>query len=142
MIWAATNGLLDDVETTKIAEFESGLYRHLESGYSDVLPTIVKDRVLSDETVATLEKAVAEFKRQGGYGKTDDAAAPKTDDAATADPDEPKADGAEPEAEADEPEAEADETGEPQAEEPEAQPDASGGAADERVDAADKETTA
>ncbi|MEJ7801848.1 MAG: F0F1 ATP synthase subunit alpha [Candidatus Limnocylindria bacterium] len=80
IIWAATNGLLDDVATNKIAEFESGLYRHLESGYEDVLPTIVKDKVLSDETVATLEKAVAEFKRQGGYGKTDEAAAaPKVD---------------------------------------------------------------
>ena len=33
IIWAATNGLLDDVPTNKIAEFESGLYRHLESGY-------------------------------------------------------------------------------------------------------------
>ena len=32
IICAATNGLLDDVETAKIAEFESGLYRHLESG--------------------------------------------------------------------------------------------------------------
>ena len=38
IIWAATNGLLDDVETGKIAEFETGLYRHLESGYEDVLP--------------------------------------------------------------------------------------------------------
>jgi F-type H+-transporting ATPase subunit alpha len=80
IIWAATNGLLDDVETAKLAEFESSLYRHLESGYSEVLPTILKDKVLSDETVATLEKAIAEFKRQGGYGNTDDgAAAPKAD---------------------------------------------------------------
>ena len=85
IIWAATNGLLDDVETGKIAEFEAGLYRHLESGYEAVLPAIAKDKVLSDETVATLEKAVAEFKRQGGYGATDDAApAPKAADAGDA----------------------------------------------------------
>ena len=74
IIWAATSGLLDDVETSRIAEFEAGLYRHLESAYEDVLPTIAKDKVLSDETIATLEKAVAEFKRQGGYGTTDDGA--------------------------------------------------------------------
>ncbi len=88
IIWAATSGLLDDVETSRIAEFESELYRFLESTYEDVLPTIAKDKVLSDETVATLETAVAEFKRQGGYGKTDDgAAAPKAeaDDAEGAD---------------------------------------------------------
>ncbi|MGI8998895.1 MAG: hypothetical protein ACR2GO_04235, partial [Candidatus Limnocylindria bacterium] len=102
------NGLLDDVETTKVAEFESGLYRHLESGYEELLPTIAKDKVLSDETTVTLEKAVAEFKRQGGYGKTDDAAAaasPKTDDAAAAAS--PKTD--EPKPEADEPKPETDE---------------------------------
>ena len=79
IIWAATNGLLDDVETAKIAEFESGLYRHLESGYEDLLPTIANDKVLSDETIATLEKAVAEFKRQSGYGTTEDAATPSAE---------------------------------------------------------------
>jgi F-type H+-transporting ATPase subunit alpha len=106
IIWAATNGLLDDVETSKIAEFESGLYRHLESGYEDVLPAIVKDKVLSDETTATLEKAVAEFKRQGGYGKADEtAAAPKAAEEPTSDG-APKADagGTAAEAEAEEPE--------------------------------------
>jgi F-type H+-transporting ATPase subunit alpha len=79
IIWAATNGLLDDVPTPKIAEFESGLYRHLESGYESVLPTIAKEKVLSDETVATLEKAVAEFKREGGYGEEKDAPAATAD---------------------------------------------------------------
>jgi len=66
--------MLDDVPTNKIAEFESGLYRHLESGFAELLPTIAKDKVLSDETVATLEKAIGEYKRQGGFGATDDAA--------------------------------------------------------------------
>ena len=82
IIWAATNGLLDDVPTNKIAEFESGLYRHLESGYADLLPAIAKEKVLSDETVATLEKAIAEFKRQGGYGED----ASKADEKATPPP--------------------------------------------------------
>jgi F-type H+/Na+-transporting ATPase subunit alpha len=79
IIWAATSGHLDDVPTPKIAEFESGLYRHLESGYESVLPTIAKEKLLSDETIATLEKAVAEFKRQGGYGETDDKADAKAE---------------------------------------------------------------
>ena len=87
IIWAATNGLLDDVPTNKIAEFETGLYRHLESGFEALLPTIAKEKVLSDETVATLEKAIAEFKRQGGYGKTDDKADAKAEAMASADED-------------------------------------------------------
>jgi F-type H+-transporting ATPase subunit alpha len=69
ILWAATNGHLDDVEPERIGEFEGGFFRHLESGYGELLPTIERDGVLSDETVATLEKAVAEFKRQGGYGE-------------------------------------------------------------------------
>jgi hypothetical protein len=86
IIWAATNGLLDDVETTRIAEFEAGLYRHLESGYPELLPAIANEKTLSDELTAQLEKAVGEFKNQGGYGETDDAAsAPAASDAPSAD---------------------------------------------------------
>ena len=72
IIWAATNGHLDDVETAKIGEFETNFYRHLESGYEKLLPSIAEEKVLSDEITATLEKAVVEFKRQGGYGASED----------------------------------------------------------------------
>jgi len=99
IIWVATNGHLDDVETGKITEFEAGFFRHLESGYEKLLPAIAEEKTLSDETVATLEKAVAEFKRQGGYG----ADASKADGKAKAD-DKAKADSkatAKPESEAD-----------------------------------------
>jgi F-type H+/Na+-transporting ATPase subunit alpha len=89
IIWAATNGLLDDVETSRIDEFESGLYRHLESGYDDLLPTIANEKTLSDETTATLERAVKEFKHQGGFGEADDSA-PAAPAAQAADTDEPK----------------------------------------------------
>jgi F-type H+-transporting ATPase subunit alpha len=103
IIWAATGGLLDDVETPKIAEFEAGLYRHLESVYPELLPTILKEKVLSDETVATLEKAVAEFKNQGGYGDADTAAAAQPAPDAKADADAE----ADADADADAPEADA-----------------------------------
>ncbi len=84
IIWAATNGLLDDIETSRIAEFETGLYRHLESAYESVLPTIASEKVLSDETIATLQKAIDEYKRQGGFGSAD-AGASAPADAAPAD---------------------------------------------------------
>jgi F-type H+-transporting ATPase subunit alpha len=99
IIWAATNGHLDDVETSRIAEFETGFYRHLESGYEKLLPTIAEEKVLSDETTATLEKAVVEFKRQGGYGKADDGAAPSSEsraDAPVTEVESPPAEAAEP----------------------------------------------
>ncbi|HET6650795.1 MAG TPA: F0F1 ATP synthase subunit alpha, partial [Candidatus Limnocylindria bacterium] len=75
IIWAATNGHLDDVDPTKIGEFESGFYRFLDSTNESLLPAIAEQKALSDELTAELEKAVTEFKRQGGYG-TDDGAAP------------------------------------------------------------------
>jgi len=107
IIWAATGGLLDDVETPKIAEFEAGLYRHLESVYPELLPTILKEKVLSDETVATLEKAVAEFKNQGGYGDADAAAATPPAPDAKADADADAEADADADADADAPEADA-----------------------------------
>ena len=80
IIWAATNGHLDDVDPTKIDEFESGFYRFLESTYDQLLPTIAKEKALSDELTGELEKAVTDFKRQSGFGTTDDGAAqPKAD---------------------------------------------------------------
>jgi F-type H+/Na+-transporting ATPase subunit alpha len=102
IIWAATNGHLDDVESPRLGEFETGFYRFLESTFGDLLPTIAKEKALSDETTAQLEKAVREFRSQGGYGKADDSA--KADEKAQA-----KGEAAKAEAEA---EAEADARGE------------------------------
>jgi F-type H+/Na+-transporting ATPase subunit alpha len=76
ILWTVTNGLLDDVETPKIREFEEGLYRFLESTHEMLLPSIAKDKALSDETTEQLKQAVLQFKREGGYGKADDAQAP------------------------------------------------------------------
>jgi F-type H+-transporting ATPase subunit alpha len=78
ILWAVTNGHLDDVETPKIREFETGLYRFCESTYPDLLPAIAKERALGDELTEQLKRAVAEFKEQGGYGepKADQPAAP------------------------------------------------------------------
>jgi F-type H+/Na+-transporting ATPase subunit alpha len=77
IIWAATNGHLDDVAPDHIGEFESGFYRFLESTYEKLLPAIAKDKALSDELTAELEKAVNAYKDQSGFGKTDDGAAAK-----------------------------------------------------------------
>jgi F-type H+-transporting ATPase subunit alpha len=72
IIWAATNGHLDDVESSRIGEFETGFYRFLESTYPDLLPTIAKERAISDETGAKLGEAVGAFREQGGFGKAEE----------------------------------------------------------------------
>ena len=75
IIWVATNGYLDDVAPERIREFETAFYRFLESTHDAILPAIAKDKALSDELSAELEKAVTEFKHQAGYGKAEDDAA-------------------------------------------------------------------
>ncbi len=72
ILWVATNGFLDDVESGRIGEFESGFYRFLESTYGDLLPAIAKEKALSDELTDQLRKAVKEFRSQGGFGKADE----------------------------------------------------------------------
>ena len=60
---------------TKIGEFESAFYRFLDSEHEALLPAIAKEKALSDELSAELEKAVKAFKHQAGYGKEEDDAA-------------------------------------------------------------------
>jgi hypothetical protein len=83
IIWTATNGWLDDVESARLGEFESGFYRFLESTFGDLFPAIAKEKALSDDTTAQLEKAVKEYRSQAGFGKADDSA--KADDTAKSD---------------------------------------------------------
>jgi F-type H+-transporting ATPase subunit alpha len=87
IIWTVTNGYLDDVETPRIREFETGLYRFLDSTYPDLFPAIAKQRALSDELSDELKKAVSDYRREGGFGKPDEPAA--EDAGEKAKPDEP-----------------------------------------------------
>jgi F-type H+-transporting ATPase subunit alpha len=80
ILWAVTNGHLDDVETARVKEFETGFYRFLDSEHPDLLPAIARDKALSDELIEQLGSAVATYKRQYGFGKTE-GEAPKAADA-------------------------------------------------------------
>jgi len=77
IIWAATSGRLDDVESSRLGEFETGFYRFLESTYGDLLPAIAKERAISDETAAKLGEAVAAYREQAGFGAADEKTAEK-----------------------------------------------------------------
>jgi F-type H+/Na+-transporting ATPase subunit alpha len=69
IIWAATNGYLDDVEPERIGEFETGFYRFLESTHEGLLPKIADEKALSDELIGELEKATKEYRDQAGFGR-------------------------------------------------------------------------
>jgi F-type H+/Na+-transporting ATPase subunit alpha len=69
IIWAATNGHLDDVKPERIGEFETGFYRFLESTYEGLLPKIAEEKALSDEITEQLEKATKEYRDQAGFDR-------------------------------------------------------------------------
>ncbi|MFA5309741.1 MAG: F0F1 ATP synthase subunit alpha [Dehalococcoidales bacterium] len=67
VLYAVTNGYLDDIPVDKLAAFEVEFYRFMEASYGDVGKSIAKIKDLSAETEATLKKAVLEFKQ--GFAK-------------------------------------------------------------------------
>src|SRR6478609_7384819 len=69
ILWAATNGHLDDVETSKVGEFETEFMRFIESTNEGLLPAIAKEKALNDDLIGQLTKAVTAFKEQTGYSK-------------------------------------------------------------------------
>src|SRR6187431_3373792 len=72
IIWTATNGWLDDIDSSRLGEFESGFYRFLESSYEKLLPAIAEEKAISDELTAQLEEAVKAYKEQTGFGAPED----------------------------------------------------------------------
>ncbi|NLB47934.1 MAG: F0F1 ATP synthase subunit alpha [Microbacteriaceae bacterium] len=60
-IWAGTNGYLDDVPVEDILRFERE-YLDYVANNTEALNTLRETNVLDDDTVATLEKSIADFK--------------------------------------------------------------------------------
>jgi len=63
IVFAATNGYLDPVAVERLAEYETGLYRYLETRHPAVLSTIAEKKILDDELKAALKTALDEFGR-------------------------------------------------------------------------------
>ena len=62
IIFAASKGHLDDIDISKILEFETGLSEYLEANAADSLAAIVSEGKITDETAENLEKAIIDFK--------------------------------------------------------------------------------
>jgi len=62
IIFAGTNGLLDDVAVTDLRAFEDGLYPYLESSGMNVLGDIVTKKQLDDDIKGRLTQAINDFK--------------------------------------------------------------------------------
>ena len=62
IIFAGTNGYLDDLDVADCRPFEQSLYRFLDTSYSGVLKKIRERKALDDETKGELQKVLKEAK--------------------------------------------------------------------------------
>ncbi|MBZ5525720.1 MAG: F0F1 ATP synthase subunit alpha [Acidobacteriia bacterium] len=64
IIFAGTNGYLDDLGVDQIRAFESELYKFVESTNAKLLDTIMQKKELTDDVKAEIEKTLREFKQR------------------------------------------------------------------------------
>jgi F-type H+-transporting ATPase subunit alpha len=67
ILYAVTNGYLDDVPIEKIAAFEQAFHHFMETSHPEVNQRIVADKEIKPETEETLKKAISEFKQSTSY---------------------------------------------------------------------------
>jgi F-type H+/Na+-transporting ATPase subunit alpha len=62
IIYAGTNGFVDDLPLTALKKYEQELYSFVESKHPDIVADILKKRELDSELRAKMDKALQEFK--------------------------------------------------------------------------------
>ena len=68
IVYAATNGYLDDVAVDKLRQYEEELYRFLETRKTGLLASIADKKTLDDEIKTQLNAALVEFGKQFAAG--------------------------------------------------------------------------
>jgi len=64
IIYALTNGYLDDVDIDKVRNWETEFHRFMETAHPEILESVAKEKTLSDDTITNLKAAIDEFKKQ------------------------------------------------------------------------------
>ena len=63
ILYAVTNGYMDDIPVEKLASFESEFHRYLETSKPEILKNIEKDKEIKPEMEQILKTALTEFKQ-------------------------------------------------------------------------------
>ncbi|MDP9052815.1 MAG: F0F1 ATP synthase subunit alpha [Acidobacteriota bacterium] len=69
IIFAGTNGLLDDLEVEQCRAFENELYRYLDNSRADILAAIREKKTIDDQLKTDLTAAIKEVKGRMGQKK-------------------------------------------------------------------------
>ena len=75
IIWAGTNGQLDDLEVEQVRAFEQGLIEFCRNTRGSLLQNIAEKKILTDELKEEMKTAVTEFKGRFASGAGRKAAA-------------------------------------------------------------------
>lgn len=67
ILYAVTNGYLDDVPVEKIATFEQGFHRFMETNHPEIGQSIATEKELKPKTEEALKSAILEFKQSATY---------------------------------------------------------------------------
>jgi F-type H+/Na+-transporting ATPase subunit alpha len=62
ILYALTNGFLDDIEVEKISEWENNFQKFMDTQKKEALKMITEKKELTEEVISALEKAIKEFK--------------------------------------------------------------------------------
>ncbi len=63
VLFAATQGLADDVDVDRMSDWEGALVRYLETSHSDILKDIREKKLITDDNQAKLRQATETFNR-------------------------------------------------------------------------------
>jgi len=64
IIYAGTQGLLDDMQVDQLREFEKGLYNYVDTSNPGVFSAIEEKKVLDDDLRAAMTKVIKEYKER------------------------------------------------------------------------------
>jgi F-type H+-transporting ATPase subunit alpha len=67
ILYAVTNGYLDEIPIEKVSAFEQAFYRFMETNHPEVGKSIKTENVITAEAEPNLKKAIAEFKQSAAY---------------------------------------------------------------------------
>ncbi len=62
ILWVVTNGFLDDIEASRVRDFEEQFYRYLDAEQSELMASLAEKMALDDEIVDGLRTAAETFK--------------------------------------------------------------------------------
>jgi F-type H+-transporting ATPase subunit alpha len=67
ILFAVTNGFIDDVPVEKVSAFENALHKFMANSHPEIGKKIAAEKILKPEVEAELKKAIAEFKQGAAY---------------------------------------------------------------------------